>query len=86
VSPSEVANDVKLKSLLVDVLLIEEEQYRDDYGPDQIASWDSLGMIEIAAAIHEHFGETLEPEEMVALRSIGDIKAVLRQRGVDFPG
>jgi acyl carrier protein len=77
-------NDVKLRNLLVDVLLIDEDQYRDDYGPDEITSWDSVGMVEIAVAIEKQFGYALSPEEMVSLRSIGDIKRVLRPQGIDF--
>ena len=77
-------NDVKLRNLLVDVLLIDEDQYRDDYGPDEIASWDSVGMVEIAVAIEQQFGYPLSPEEMVSLRCIGDIKRVLRPQGIDF--
>jgi acyl carrier protein len=77
-------NDRLLKDLLVEVLLIDEDQYRDDYGPDQIPAWDSLGMVEIAAAIEGRFGAALEPEQIVTLRSIGDIKALLRERGIAF--
>jgi acyl carrier protein len=79
-------NDVKLRALLVDVLLIDENQYQDDHGPDQIPSWDSLGMVEIAAAVEQQFGHAMEPERMVALRSIRDIKAFLQERGVPFSG
>ena len=77
-------NDVKLRNLLVDVILIDDDQYRDDYGPDEIASWDSVGMVEIAVAIEKRFGYPLSPDEMVSLRSIGDIKKVLRSQGIDF--
>jgi acyl carrier protein len=77
-------NDVKLRNLLIDVLLIDEDQYRDDFGPDEISSWDSVGMVEIAVAVEQQFGYMLAPDEMVNLRSIGDIKDVLRSQGIDF--
>jgi acyl carrier protein len=77
-------NDVKLRNLLIDVLLIDEDEYRDDSGPDEISSWDSVGMVEIAVAIEQQFGYALSPDEMVGLRSIGDIKGVLRSQGIDF--
>ena len=66
------------------MILIDDDQYRDDYGPDEIASWDSVGMVEIAVAIEKRFGYPLSPDEMVSLRSIGDIKKVLRSQGIDF--
>ncbi len=77
-------NDVKLRNLLIDVILIDDDQYRDDYGPGEISSWDSVGMVEIAVAIEQRFGYPLSPDEMVSLRSIGDIKKVLRSQGIDF--
>lgn len=78
------ANDRKLRDLLMDVLLIEEEEYRDEYGPAEIRSWNSLATVTIATEIEKAFGHAMEPQEMVTLQSIGDIKAFLRSRGVEF--
>jgi acyl carrier protein len=76
--------DVKLRDLLIETLLIDEEQYLDGNGPDTIETWDSLAMVRIAAGIGEAFGYDMTPEEMVSLESIGDIKAILRTRGIGF--
>lgn len=78
------ADDLKLRDLLVNVLLIEEAQYRDTLGPDEVATWDSVAMVEIAMAVEERFGYALEPDELVTLRSIGDIKSILASRGIAF--
>lgn len=77
-------NDLKLRDLLVDILLIDDDQYRDENGPDVIETWDSLAMIRIATGIEESFHCAMSPEEMVSLESIGDIKAILRSHGVRF--
>ena len=77
-------NDLKLQNLLIEILLIDENQYRDDYGPDEIETWDSLATISIVAAVEKEFSYEMSPEEMASLESIGDIKDVLRSRGVDF--
>lgn len=77
-------NDQKLLRLLIDILLIEENQYRDEYGPDEIETWDSLAMVTIASAVEREFGCAMSPEEMVSMESIGDIKLILRARGTDF--
>jgi len=77
-------DDLKLKSLLVEILLIDDDQYRDDYGPDKIETWDSLAVVHIASAVEAEFGYAMSPEEMVSLGSIGDIKHILRQRQVAF--
>ncbi len=77
-------NDLKLKDLLVEILLIDDDQYRDDYGPDEIETWDSLAMVRIANAVEKEFGYAMSPEEMVSLGAIGDIKSILRSRQVVF--
>jgi acyl carrier protein len=78
------SNDLKLRNLLVEILLLDDEEYRDDYGPDQIRAWDSLASVNIATAIDEEFGQSLSPEEIVSLKSIGHIKSILRSRGFQF--
>ena len=77
-------NDLKLRNLLFEILLIDEDEYRDDYGPDEIETWDSLAMVTIASGIEKEFGHALSPEEMVSLESIGNIKNILRSRGVEL--
>lgn len=79
-------NDAKLRDLLVDILLIDDDQYRDENGPDAIETWDSLAMVRMAAGIEGVFGYSMTPEEMVSLDSIGDIKAILRARDIRFDG
>lgn len=77
-------NDLKLRNLLVETLLIDDDQYRDENGPDAIETWDSLAMVRIATGVEEVFGYTMTPEEMVSLESIGDIKAILRLHDIGF--
>jgi acyl carrier protein len=77
-------NDQKLRRLLEDILLIDDDQYRDEYGPDEIETWDSLAMINIAAGVEKEFGYAMTPEEMVSLGSIGDIKQILNGQGISF--
>lgn len=77
-------NDLKLRNLLVETLLIEDEQYRDENGPDTIETWDSLAMVRIAVGVKEAFSYDMTPEEMVSLESIGDIKAILRSHDIGF--
>jgi len=77
-------NDLKLRNLLVETLLIEDEQYRNENGPDTIETWDSLAMVRIAVGVEEAFGYNMTPEEMVSLDSIGDIKAILQSHDIVF--
>jgi FkbH-like protein len=43
------------------------------------AAWDSLGQMALAAALHDHFGLKLAPDEEFALNSVADIVRALRR-------
>ena len=77
-------NDSKLKDVLVEILLIDDDQYQDDFGPDEIETWDSLATVNIAAAAENAFGVAFSPEQMAELECIGDVKEVLRAGGIEF--
>lgn len=77
-------DDLKLKRILVDVLLIEDNQYDDKNGPTEIDTWDSLAVVHIAVSVEAEFGYAMTPEEMVSLDSIEDIKRILREKRVAF--
>lgn len=77
-------NDQRLLNVLEKILLIDESQYGDELGPDEIDTWDSLASVSIAAGVEEEFGYRLSPEQMAMLECIGDIKAALRSGGVEI--
>jgi acyl carrier protein len=78
------ANNDKLRALLEEILLIEDSQYNDDYGPEEIETWDSLATINIANAVEKEFGYSMSPEEIVSLETIGDIKTILISKGIEI--
>lgn len=77
-------NDDKLKALLVDIFMMDESQYKDENGPMQIDTWDSLATVSMAVGVHEEFGHHMTPEEVGEIRKIADIKAFLRRNGVEI--
>lgn len=79
-------NDEKLMRILEEVLLIDESQYQDDFGPDEIETWDSLATVNIAGGVEKEFGFSMDPETMAELECIGDIKEALKTGGVTFEG
>ncbi|MDT3427997.1 acyl carrier protein [Paenibacillus forsythiae] len=74
----------KLKLLLTDIFMMEEVLYLDDNGPDQIEGWDSLATVSMAVALQQEFGHHMTIEEVVNIRTIGDIKDYLRSKGVEL--
>ncbi len=51
-------------------------------GPSEIERWDSLQHIALVRILEETFGISLSMDEMMEMRSAGDIEAVLARHGV----
>jgi acyl carrier protein len=49
---------------------------------DQVPRWDSLQHIALVRAIETTFDINLSMDEMMEMRTVGDIEAVLRRHGV----
>lgn len=77
-------NNGRLRNLLVEILLIDEDQYRDEYGPDEIETWDSLAMVTIASGVEAEFGYAMSSDEIVSMDTIGAIKSILRSQGIEL--
>lgn len=50
--------------------------------PEQVPRWDSLQHIALVSAIERNFGISLSMDEMMEMRSVGAIEAVLLRHGV----
>jgi acyl carrier protein len=50
--------------------------------PREVPRWDSLQHIALVTAIERAFGVALSMDEMMEMRSVGAIEAVLRRHGV----
>ncbi|MBU5441003.1 acyl carrier protein [Paenibacillus sp. MSJ-34] len=77
-------NLLKLKNLLIDIFVMEEEEFIDDNGPNEIEGWDSLATVSMAVAIHQEFGHHMTIEEVAEIKNIGDIIKYLRFKGVEL--
>lgn len=77
-------NLIQLKTLLTDIFMMDDAQFQDDNGPDEIEGWDSLATVSMAVAIQQEFGHHMTIEEVAQIRNIGDIKAYLRSKGVEL--
>jgi acyl carrier protein len=48
----------------------------------EIPRWDSLQHIALVSTIERTFGISLSMDEMMEMRTVGDIEAILRRHGV----
>ena len=79
-----MSNREKLKNLILDVFLLNPNEFRFDLTRDEVDTWDSLGVVSLAVGIHETFGYHMTPDEATSLKSVGDVITVLQSKGIDF--
>jgi len=79
-----MTNREKLKALLIDILLLEDSEFRFDLMRKDIETWDSLAIVAIGVGIQETFGYHMTPKEAVALKGVPDIINTLESKGISF--
>lgn len=73
----------KLKQVFADELELALEALTDESSPDNLEAWDSLANMRLIIAIEEEFGVRLGTGDLIKMRSIGETRAVLVEKGVE---
>lgn len=74
----------QLCRLIAEVIGVEESVVDPQTGPGILTEWDSLGHMQIVAAIEETYGvQQLSIDEIVNLLSVSDIAALLQDKGIN---
>lgn len=76
--PSTVLPQVR--AIAADVFGVPEERIDRDSSPESIEGWDSIQHLNFVLALEERFGFQLSPEEMDAMRTIGQIADIVDRR------
>ncbi len=72
----------ELLAWIADIFETPIERIQPQTLKDEIATWDSLGILTLIARMDEDFHILLTDEEIQQLRSVGDIIAVIRKYDV----
>lgn len=72
----------KVVTMLSDVLQTPPEKITDELAMKDLEVWDSLKHMELVASLEQTFGIELTFDEIVAMQSVGEIKRVLRAKGL----
>ncbi len=73
----------RLNAILEKRFGINSAELMDSMGPQDLASWDSLSHLYLISDLEDEFEVEFDVEHVNAMRSIGDIKKVLRSLGVE---
>ena len=71
-----------LEELLAELLQIPVTKITADLTMKDLDVWDSLKHMEVIAALEQQFELQFSFDEIVSMRSVGDIKRVLSNTGV----
>jgi acyl carrier protein len=72
-----------LEEIVADVLTIPVHEVTDDTGPAITGSWSSLRHVQIMARVEDQFSIKLGTRQIRSIRTVGDLRAVLRAKGLD---
>lgn len=70
----------RLKSAILKELGLGEFDLRDETMAYQVPGWDSLRHIAILAAIEREFGVRFRSLEVIRLRNVGDLQALVDRK------
>jgi acyl carrier protein len=57
------------------------DQLSPDTHRDNVAAWDSLGVLTLMASLDSDFGIVLTDEDIQSVKTVGDILDVMRRHG-----
>lgn len=79
---SEEILENRIQKILSSVFTAHVGRFEDSCGPNEIFQWDSLNHLNLVMAINNEFGIQFGFEEMLALKTVGDIKKILKKHNI----
>ena len=73
----------KLITLIAELFKMKPEEITDSLTMKDTEVWDSLKHMELIVSIEQTMNISLTFDEIVFMRSVKDIKQVLKQRGIE---
>ena len=74
--------ETKLYNLIAETLHISVEKVTDELTMADVEAWDSLQHMSLIASLEQTFNVEFTFDEIVAMRSVVEIKRVLSRKGV----
>lgn len=74
------ASSTRLIALISEILRVPQSEIFDSLDMEETSTWDSLSHMQLIAAVEDEFNIELTADDIVAMRSVGQIKDVLRIR------
>ena len=76
------SNEEKLKEILAKVLLVDKTKINDRMSRKGVEEWDSMAHLMLVSEIESEFGVMMSDDDITEIKTVGDIKRVLRKLDV----
>jgi acyl carrier protein len=70
----------KLKRIILDELSLTDHELLETTTASMVPGWDSLNHGRIIAAVEDGFGVRFKTAEIIRLRNVGDLQALVDQK------
>ncbi|MBQ9609849.1 MAG: acyl carrier protein [Lachnospiraceae bacterium] len=74
----------KYNEIFIETFGVDEESLNSDFISGQVDSWDSIGHMNLLAAIEEEFDITLADEDLMEFQSYDAGKEILKKYNINF--
>lgn len=72
----------KIKSILANVLQIDEDSITDETSPENVETWDSFNALLLISEFEKAYDIHFNIDEVMSIKCVGDIKKILKKYGV----
>jgi len=77
-------NYEKIKDIVSKILLVDKEDITDKISRTDFEAWDSMTHLVIISELEQSFDIILEDDDIAAMNTLDDIKAILAKYEVSF--
>lgn len=75
-------NEKRLKEIFAKIFLKDENEIDDKLSRKDVEEWDSMGHLMLITEIESAYGVFISDEDMTKIKTVGDIKHLLKKLGV----
>jgi acyl carrier protein len=72
-----------LHEVVARVLKVPVASVADESSPETLRRWDSLRHLDLMTAVEDAYGVRFSTAEIVRAKSVGDIRCLLRDKGLE---
>lgn len=79
-----MTSEQKLKRAFLEVLSLNENDITDELAYNTVPAWDSVGHMQLIAALEDGFDIMLDTEDIIGLSTYAKGREILKKYGAQF--